>query len=91
MMLAQKPRRDDEGPNESAGKYAPSLQGSQAENFARMLGVVAPVDQEIKQLRAHDSCENHRNAKIPCVLSLNALSGGVPNADPKPHQNASGN
>ena len=87
VMLAQKPGRNDECPNQSAAEHSSSLQSGQTEDFPGMLNVEMPVNQNVKQFRAYDPCQHDRDTKIPRILRLNSLLRRVADADPKADQN----
>ena len=89
MVLAQIPRRNNECPNKPAAEDSSSLQRRQAENFARMINIEAPINQYIKQLGAYDPCQYDGDTKIPSIRRLDALLGGVADADPEADQHAS--
>jgi len=48
-----------------------------------MCGVVAPIVDDIKNLRADDPTEDDEDAEVPGVISVDAMLLGVANADPK--------
>lgn len=89
-MAAHVPGRHDERGDQSAGKYASSLQCVEAENFAPVVGVSAPVIDDVENFRADDSGEHDENAQIPCIVAIDALLLGVAHADPEPDEDARG-
>ena len=42
-----------------------------------------PFENNVEQLRAYDSRKYNRDTKIPRILTLDSLLGGVADADPK--------
>ena len=82
-MLADVPRGCGECGNQASRENTASLQRSQAEDFSGMRGVVAPVVDDVKNLRADDSAEDDEDAKVPGVVSVDAMLLGVANANPK--------
>ncbi len=82
-MLADVPRSCGECGNQASRENAARLERSQAEDFSGMRGVVAPVVDDVKNLRADDSAENDEDAEVPGIISVDAMLLGVANADPK--------
>jgi len=88
VMTAHVPGGHDESSDQSAGEYASRLQRVEAENFAPVVGVGAPVVDDVKNFRANDSGEHDENTEIPGVVAINALFLGIADADPESDQDA---
>src|SRR5437660_12708017 len=68
LMFAQKPGRHHECGNQPARKNSPRLQSVQAKNLPQIFtkGMsTAPFEDDVKKLRAYDSCQHHGNSKVP--------------------------
>src|SRR5208282_3935533 len=87
-MAPHVPPRHEEGANQSAGKYASRLQRVEAENLPPVVGVVAPVVDDVKNLRPDNSGQDNENAKIPGIVAVDALLLRIAHADPYPQQHA---
>jgi len=87
-MTPHVPGGHQERADQSAGEYASRLQGVEAENLAPVVGVAAPVVDDVKNLRADDSGENNENAKVPGIVAIDALLLGIAHADPEPDEDA---
>src|ERR1700677_3166680 len=90
-MLAHIPRGGDQGGNQSAGKNSSGLQRGNAENLRRMRLVVAPLINNVENLRAGNSAQHHQNAQVPGLVAVNAKAFGVAHANPKAKQHSHGN
>lgn len=90
VMTTDVPGGSEQAGDQAAGKYASGLQGVQAEDFAPVVGVGAPVVDDVENFRANDSGENDEDAEIPGVVSVDTLFFGVTDADPKADENARG-
>ena len=87
-MFADVPRRRRKAADQSPGKHSARLQRAQAENFAGMGSVGAPVIDDVKNLGADNAAQHDDNAQIPGVVTVDALLPGVADADPQPNQHA---
>src|ERR1035438_9191285 len=90
VMTAHVPSCHDERSNQSAGEYSACLQGIEAENLAPVIGVTAPVIDDVENFRADDPGENNQDAKVPGIVAVDALLFGVANADPESDQDSGG-
>ena len=66
------------------------LQRVDAENLPPVVGVTAPIVDDVENLRPDDSGEDHDNTEVPGVVAIDALLFRVANADPKSDQHARG-
>ena len=82
-MPADKPCGSDKCREQTSGENASSLEGVDAENFSHVSGVVAPLVNDVKNLRADDAAEYDENAEIPGVVAVVAEAFGVAHADPQ--------
>ena len=55
--------------NQPAGKNSTCLQSGKTENLSRMSAVVAPVVDDVENLRAQNSAQDHQNAQIPRIVA----------------------
>ena len=87
-MAAHIPGGGQERGNQAAGKHASGLQCVEAENLAPVVGVVAPVVDDVENFGAYDSGEHDENAEVPGIVSIDSLLFGIADADPKADQHA---
>src|ERR1022692_119069 len=90
VMTPNVPGGHEQPGNQSAGEYASRLERIEAENFAPVIGVGAPVVNDVKNFCADNSGELNHDAKVPGIVAVDALLLGIAYADPKPDQNARG-
>ena len=90
VMTPHVPDRHKEGGNQSARKNAARLQCVEAENLPPIVGVGAPVVDDVKNFCSDNSGENNEDAKIPAIVAIDALLLGIADADPEPDQHARG-
>ena len=76
--------------NQPAGKNSSRLQRVEAENLAPVIGVAAPVVDDVENLGANDSGQHHEDAEVPGVIAIDALLFRIADADPEPEQHAGG-
>src|SRR5690349_8632970 len=88
MMLAHIPGSSNKCRNQSTGKNSARLQGRDAENFAGMVLVRAPVIDDVQDLGSDNAAEHHQNAEIPRVVAVVSHALGIAHADPKPDQDS---
>src|ERR1700690_1064493 len=88
MMAAHIPGGGEERGNQATGKDAPGLQRVEAENLAPVVGVAAPVIDDVKNFCADDSGQHDQNAEVPGIVSVDPLLLGIADADPKADQHA---
>jgi hypothetical protein len=91
VVLAHVPGRRDECGDQASGKNSAGLQRADAEDFAGVRGVVAPVVDDVENLRADDASEDHENAEVPGVVAVVAEALGIADADPHAEQDSHGN
>ena len=87
-MPADKPGGGDEGREQPSGKNASGLERIDAEDLADVGRVVAPLVNDIKNLRADDPAEHDENPEIPRVVAVIAESLGIANADPQTQEDS---
>ncbi len=90
VMAPHVPDGREERGNQPAGKHASRLQRVQAENLPPVVGVGAPVVDDVKNFRADNSGENNEDAEIPGIVAIDALLLGIADTDPKSDQYARG-
>src|ERR1700730_9034274 len=73
VMTPHVPDRHKERGNQSPGKYASRLQRVEAENLPPVVGVGAPIVDDVKNFRPDNSGENNEDAKIPGLVAVDAL------------------
>ena len=56
-----------------------------------MACVIAEVNQDIENLRAQNSAQDHENAEIPGLFRVNFFAARVVHADPESNQHTQGN
>ena len=89
-MAPHVPDRREEGGDQPAGKYSSRLQRIEAENLPPVVGVGAPVVDDVENFRSDNSGENDEDAKIPGIVAIDALLLGIADTDPEPDQHARG-
>ena len=77
------PGSSGEGREEASGENASGLQRVDAENLAGVGRVVAPLVDDVKNLRADDAAKDDDNAEIPGIVAVVAEALGVAHADPQ--------
>src|SRR5258706_6994503 len=87
-MTPHVPDRHQERGNQSAGKYASRLQRVEAENLSPVVGVGAPVVDDVKNFGPDNSGEDNENAKVPGIVAIDTLLLGIADADPESDQHA---
>src|ERR1051326_1340895 len=87
-MFAHIPRGCNKCRDQAPGKNSARLQGRDAENFARMVLVDAPVVDDVEHLGADNAAEHDQNAEIPRVVAVVSQTLGIAYADPKPDQDS---
>jgi hypothetical protein len=55
-----------------------------------MSGVVTEVEQDIKNLCAHNPAQDNENPEIPGLFRIDALPGGVADTNPKSYEHTHG-
>src|ERR1700730_15075765 len=88
VMTPHVPDRPKERGNQSAGEYASRLQRVEAEILPPVVGVAAPVVDDVKNFCPDNSGEDNEDAKIPGIVAIDALLLGIADADPEPDQHA---
>src|SRR5271163_3101015 len=88
VMTPHVPDSHDKCGNQPTGKYASSLQRIETENLAPVVRVGAPVVDDVENFRSDDSGQDHENAKVPGIITVDALLLGIAHDDPKPDQDA---
>ena len=83
MVPADVPGGSDKCREKASGENASGLEGVDAENFAQVSGVIAPLVNDVKNLRADDAAEHDENPQIPGVVAVIAEALGVAHADPQ--------
>jgi len=73
---------------QAARENASRLQSTDRENVSPVVGVGAPVVNDVENLRAQDPREHHEDTQVPRVVAINALLLGIADADPEPQQDA---
>src|SRR5581483_3324611 len=91
MFSVHVPRGGDERREQAPGKDSSRLQRGDAENLARMCRVVAPLVNDVKNLRAQDSAEDNQDPEIPSLVTVVAEALGISNADPKTQEHTQRN
>src|ERR1700676_2174216 len=90
VMAPHVPDGREERGNQPAGKNASRLQRVEAKNLPPVVGVGAPVVDDVKNLRPDNSREDNEDAKIPGIVAIDALLLGIADADPKTDKHARG-
>ena len=82
-MFADIPRGRSKGSDQSTGENASSLQRAKAEDLAGMARVIAPIHDDVQNLRAYNAAEHDHDAEVPCIIRIDALPRRVADTDPK--------
>ena len=90
MMLPHIPCRTNQRRQQSTRKHSTRAQCTHTENFARMIYVKIPINQDVENLRPDNAGQHHQNSQIPGSLRINPLLLGITHADPQPHQHSQG-
>src|SRR5215469_5100609 len=69
--------------DETAIEHAAGLEGGKGEYLCRMFAVVAEIDQEHHELRAHDSRQSAVDAEIGDVIRVQAGPAGEVSSHPQ--------
>src|SRR5208282_6687298 len=65
VMPVHVPRRRRKSRNQPSGKNSARLQRSNAENLAQMFRIIAPLVNDVENLRAKNSAQHHQNSQVP--------------------------
>ena len=87
VIPAHVPGGGNEGCEQASGENSTRLQGVDAEDLAFVRGVVTPLVDDVKKLRAQYSAKNEENAEIPGLVAVVAEAFGVADAYPETEQN----
>src|ERR1700722_2378021 len=87
-MAADIPRGREERPDQATRKNSAGLQGGNAENLSGMGRVVAPVIDDVENLRAENSAEDYQNSEVPDFLAVHAQAFGVADAYPQAREDS---
>src|SRR4029434_3660382 len=90
MMSADVPHSGDQRRDQSTGKDAARLQRIDGENLRRMVGVLAPIVDDVENLRTHNAAQYDEDAEVPRLVGIDALLGRVAYADPESKEDAVG-
>ena len=88
MVLAHVPCSCNERSQQPAREYSASLQRIDTEDLTNMRGVIAPLIDDVQNLRADDAAQHDQNAEIPGVVAVVTEAFRITDADPKPQQHA---
>ena len=88
MVLAHVPCSCNERSQQPAREYSASLQRIDTEDLTNMRGVIAPLIDDVKDLRSHNATKHHEDAEIPRVIAVVPETLGIAHADPQPQQDA---
>ena len=83
VMSPHIPGGSHKGREQPSGENSARLQRVDAEDFAQVSGVVTPLVNDVKNLRAHDAAKNHENPEIPGVVAVISEALGIADADPE--------
>jgi hypothetical protein len=87
-VLVHIPSRCNECGEQAARKHSPGLQRVDTENLPHMRGVVAPLIDDVKNLRTNNPTEHNQNAEIPSVIPVIAEALGIADTDPQTQEDA---
>ena len=87
-MSPHVPGRGQKRSEQASGENTASLEGVQAEDFADVRGVVAPLIDDVKHFGAHNAAKDDEDSKIPSLVAVVSQALGVTHTDPKPDQDA---